>query len=46
MLMCNYVIVDLEMCNVPQAVRQKGYQFRNELIQIGAVLLGDDLEIA
>lgn len=44
--MCKYVILDLEMCNVAQGVRQDIFRWRNELIQIGAVLLNTDLEIA
>lgn len=34
--MCKYVIVDLEMCNIPT---EKSADISNEIIQIGAVLL-------
>lgn len=43
--MDRYVIVDLEMCNVPVIKRTEDYRYKNEIIQIGAVLLGEDLEI-
>ena len=43
--MKNYVIVDLEMCNVPKANCVNGMRLKNEVIQIGAVLLDDDLEV-
>lgn len=41
----NYVILDLEMCNVPKAKRREGIYLRNEVIQIGAVRLNEELEI-
>lgn len=41
--MSNFVVVDLEMCNVPKSGHK---HLRNELIQIGAVLLDDELKIA
>lgn len=44
--MSKYVIVDLEMCNVPKTVRRAVYHCRNEIIQIGAVLVDESLEIA
>lgn len=44
--MSKYVIVDLEMCNVPKTVRRAAYHCRNEIIQIGAVLVDESLEIA
>lgn len=43
--MDQYVIVDLEMCNVPKNNRTKRFRWSNELIQIGAVLVDEDLEI-
>ena len=43
--MSKFVIVDLEMCPVPKGFRTKEFRCRNELIQIGAVLLDDSLEI-
>lgn len=43
--MSRYVIVDLEMCRVPKGMRRETFGFSNELIQIGAVLLDDSLEI-
>lgn len=44
--MSRYVIVDLEMCVVPEGKRSKEFPLKNELIQIGAVLLDDELEVA
>ena len=43
--MSRYVIVDLEMCGVPENKRAEGFNWKSELIQIGAVLLDDGLEI-
>ena len=43
--MCKYAVVDLEMCKVPYKVRKEHYQWGRETIQIGAVLLNEDLEI-
>lgn len=43
--MSKYVIVDLEMCNVPR-YKNDVYSWKNEIIQIGAVLVDDSLEIA
>ena len=40
-----YVIVDLEMCNVPKTRRSEGIYLRNEVIQIGAVQLNEELEV-
>ena len=42
--MSKYAVVDLEMCRVhdPEAA---AFQYKNELIQIGAVLLDEDYEI-
>lgn len=44
--MSRYVIVDLEMCKVPKRARGDNYSWANETIQIGAVLLDEQLEIA
>lgn len=35
----NYLVIDLEMCGVPQMYRTGKYKYSNEIIQIGAVLL-------
>lgn len=43
--MCQYAVVDLEMCRVPRGERRKVFGRASELIQIGAVLLGDSLEM-
>ena len=43
--MKNYVIVDLEMCNVSQGHKRDVYPWKNEVIQIGAVLVNESLEI-
>lgn len=40
----NYVILDLEMCHIAKAAAMHS-RLRNELIQIGAVLLDEDYEI-
>lgn len=40
-----YVVVDLEMCQVPKLYR-KGYPYSMETIQIGAVLLDEEYNIA
>ena len=42
--MSKYAVVDLEMCSVPRSM-QELFNCRNELIQIGAVLLDENLEI-
>ena len=42
--MSRYVVIDLEMCNVPGTMR-KQYGWRQEIIQIGAVLLDEDLNV-
>ena len=39
-----YVVVDLEMCKVPRN-KKRLYRYKNEIIQIGAVLLDDNYEI-
>ncbi len=43
--MSKHVIVDLEMCNVPRGVKHEAYNWRSELIQIGAVVVDESLEI-
>lgn len=43
--MCKYAVIDLEMCRVPRSVSNKKYQWANETIQIGAVLLNETLEV-
>lgn len=41
----NYLVIDLEMCNVPKHYRSSRYPYNNEIIQIGAVLLDENFEI-
>lgn len=43
--MCQYAVIDLEMCRVPRGARKDKYHWANETIQIGAVLLNESLEI-
>lgn len=43
--MCQYAVVDLEMCKVPCGTKKDKYPWRHETIQIGAVLLNEALEI-
>ena len=43
--MSKYVIVDLEMCNVPKGMKRDAYNWRNEVIQIGAVVVDESLNI-
>lgn len=43
--MSKFVIVDLEMCNVPRTIVRNSYNCKNEIIQIGAVLVDESLEI-
>lgn len=43
--MCQYAVVDLEMCKVPKKIKKDKYPWRLETIQIGAVLLDESLEI-
>lgn len=43
--MSKYVIVDLEMCYVPRGIKRDVYNWRNELIQIGAVVVDEALNI-
>lgn len=42
--MSSYVVMDMEMCSVPKENRRV-YRWRNEMIQIGAVLMDEDYEI-
>ena len=44
--MSKYVIVDLEMCHVPYETRKELFNWRSELIQIGAVVVDESLEIS
>jgi len=37
-----YIVLDLEMCQVPKAKKTKEYHYKNEIIQIGAVKLNKD----
>ena len=41
----NYLVIDLEMCNVPKHYRSNRYPYSNEIIQVGAVLLDENFEI-
>lgn len=43
--MSYFAVVDLEMCRVPKRVRKEGIMLKNELIQIGAVLLDEAYNI-
>lgn len=43
--MCQYAVIDLEMCRVPYEARKGKYRRKQETIQIGAVLLNESLEI-
>ena len=43
--MCKYAVVDLEMCKVPFCKRTNKNMCAREVIQIGAVLLNEALEI-
>lgn len=43
--MKRYVMIDLEMCVVPRSRQTEGYEWSQEMIQIGAALLNSDLEI-
>lgn len=42
--MSKYAVIDLEMCFVPHKPENAAFMHRNELIQIGAVLLNDAYE--
>lgn len=43
--MGTYVVIDLEMCRVPKKCRTEEYHWANETIQIGAVVLNENMEI-
>ena len=43
--MSSYVVVDLEMCNVPSGAKREAFRASSELIQIGAVLIDDNYRI-
>ncbi|MBR2869743.1 MAG: exonuclease domain-containing protein [Clostridia bacterium] len=43
--MSRYLVIDLEMCKVPKS-RKKFYGCANEIIEIGAVLIDENLEIS
>lgn len=43
--MSKYVVIDLEMCNVPKGFRRNAFGYSKELIQIGAVLLDEKFDI-
>ena len=43
--MCKYVVVDFEMCDVPRGAVRKHYNYGTEIIEIGAVLLDESLNI-
>ena len=40
-----YIVIDLEMCQIPNAYRTKEYRRHQEIIQIGAVKLDEDYNI-
>ena len=42
--MSKYVVVDLEMCRTPKGTKKGSLLLKNELIQIGAVLLNKNFE--
>lgn len=42
--MSSYIIMDLEMCRTPKGTKRDNLFLKNELIQIGAVLLDDNYE--
>ena len=42
--MGKYVVIDLEMCKVDKSMK-KEFRANHEIIQIGAVLLGEDLKV-
>lgn len=43
--MSNYVVIDLEMCRVPD-IKKKQFEYTSEIIEIGAVLLDDTFKIS
>ena len=44
-VMSKYVIYDLEMCRVPRGEKREQFGYRQELIQIGAVLLDENYDM-
>ena len=40
----NYLVINLEMCKVPQLYRNKTYKYAHEIIQVGAVLLDQEFK--
>ena len=40
--MSKYVVYDLEMCKVPKGTKREEFGSRQELIQIGAVMLDEE----
>lgn len=44
--MSRYVVVDLEMCRTPRGTKKGNDILKNELIQIGAVLLDENLSVS
>ncbi len=43
--MSKYVVVDLEMCHVPYGEKRAAFNWRSELIQIGAAVINEELEM-
>ena len=43
--MNHYVVVDLEMCNVPSGAKREAFGSGSELIQIGAVLVDENYRV-
>lgn len=43
--MGKYVVYDLEMCKVPKGEKREEFGFRQELIQIGAVMLDEEFNM-
>lgn len=41
----NYVVLDLEMCRIPNALMSEDYKWSRETIQIGAVMLDEDYNV-
>ena len=44
--MSKYAILDLEMCRMPRGRKKEMFPIKNEIIQIGAVLLDENMETA
>ena len=45
MIMNNYVVIDLEMCNTYKSIMNSKMNYKQELIQIGAVSLDENYDI-